>query len=83
MQAAAKRVCGGEGGEEEEEDLLTQYRTAELPQAPPPSTVRGEGVLGGREVSISTLFPTSDRQIASDVVWQHGGTVVQFLDTLT
>ena len=45
-------------------------------EAPPPGVVRGEGVLGGREVSVSRLFPKEDRQIAKAEIWTHGGGVV-------
>ena len=45
-------------------------------EAPPPGTVRGEGVLGGREVSVSRLFGDEDRKIALQVVWSNGGCVV-------
>ena len=45
-------------------------------EAPPPGVVRGEGVLGGREVSVSCLFPKEDRQIAKAEIWTHGGGVV-------
>lgn len=44
--------------------------------APPPGMVIGEGVLGGREVSVSRLFSEDDRKIAVRVVWSHGGKVV-------
>lgn len=45
-------------------------------EAPPPGTVKGEGVLGGREVSVSRLFSDEDRKIALQVVWSNGGCVV-------
>ena len=45
-------------------------------EAPPPGVVRGEGVLGGREVSVSRLFTEDDRKVAVKVVWHHGGHVV-------
>ena len=45
-------------------------------EAPPPGTVRGEGVLGGREMSVSQLFSNEDRKIALQVVWSNGGCVV-------
>ena len=48
-------------------------------EAPPPGVVRGEGVLGGREVSVSHLFSEDDRKIAVKVIWTHGGTVVSRL----
>ena len=45
-------------------------------EAPPPGVVRGEGVLGGREVSVSHLFSEEDQKIAIRVIWSHGGSVV-------
>ena len=45
-------------------------------EAPPPSVVRGEGVLGGREVSVSRLFPDEDRRKAKGEIWTHGGCMV-------
>ena len=33
-------------------------------------------MLGGREVSVSRLFPEEDRQIAKTEIWTHGGCVV-------
>ena len=45
-------------------------------EAPPPGVTRGEGVLGGREVSVSRLFTEDDRKVAIKVVWCHGGHVV-------
>ena len=45
-------------------------------EAPPPGVVTGEGVLGGREISVSRLFPKEDRQIAKTEIWTHGGCVV-------
>ena len=45
-------------------------------EAPPPGIVRGEGVLGGREISVSHLFSEDDRRIAKGEIWTHGGRVV-------
>lgn len=45
-------------------------------EAPPPGVVKSEGVLGGREVSVSRLFSSEDRKIALQVVWSHGGRVI-------
>ena len=45
-------------------------------EAPPPGVVRGEGVLGGREISVSHLFPEEDHKIAKGEIWTHGGCVV-------
>ena len=48
-------------------------------EAPPPGVARGDGVLGGREVSVSRLFSEDDHKIAVKVVWCHGGHVVSQL----
>ena len=45
-------------------------------EAPTPGVMKSEGVLGGREISVSHLFPEEDRKIAKGVIWSHGGCVV-------
>ena len=60
----------------DEDDLMMQYHTAEFPSSPgtsndgPPT---GDGVLDGKEVSVSRLFSEEDRRIATQVIRTHGG----------
>lgn len=66
----SKRTRVKEEAMEGEEDLLTQYQTAELPDPPPPAQT---GVLSGQTVSVSGHFSPSDQQVACKVIRTHGG----------